>query len=41
MLRPTALLFLSLAIAGVTANAEAQGPWNRRNRNEVARMQGI
>ena len=41
MLRPTALLFLSLAIAGVTANAEAQGPWNRRNRNEVARMQGV
>ena len=41
MLRPTALLFLSLAIAGVTANAEAQGPWNRRTRNEVARMQGV
>jgi hypothetical protein len=41
MLRPTALLFLSLAIAGVAADAQAQGRWNRLDRNEVARLQGV
>ena len=41
MLRTTALLFLSLAFVGVTADAQAQGRWNRRDRNEVARLQGV
>ena len=41
MIRPTALLFLSLAFVGVTADAQAQGRWNRRDRNEVARLQGV
>jgi hypothetical protein len=41
MVRSTALLFLSLAIVGVTADAQAQGRWNRRDRNDVARLQGV
>ena len=41
MVRSTALLFLSLAIVGVTTDAQAQGRWDRRDRNEVARLQGV
>jgi hypothetical protein len=41
MIRTTALLFLSLAFVGVTADAQAQGRWNRHDRNEVARLQGV
>jgi hypothetical protein len=41
MLRTTALIFLSLAFLGVTAGANAQGRWNRHDRNEVARLQGV
>jgi hypothetical protein len=41
MLRTTALIILSLAFVGVTADAQAQGRWNRRDRNEVARLQGV
>jgi hypothetical protein len=41
MIRTTALLFLSLAFVGMTADAQAQGRWTPRNRNEVARLQGV
>src|SRR5262245_25945049 len=41
MLRTTALIFVSLAFVGITADAQAQGRWNGRDRNEVARLQGV
>jgi hypothetical protein len=41
MFRTTALLFLSLAFVGVTVDAQAQGRWNRQDRNQVARAQGV
>jgi hypothetical protein len=41
MLRTTGLLVLSLSTAVMAAEAQAQGRWNQRNRNEIARLQGV
>jgi len=41
MARTTGLIILSLAMIGFATQADAQGRWDRLNRNEIARAQGV